>query len=175
MQREEEEGTEMIKGIERFRQAIKNQRDLGNGDFRLAYHDAEEIADEIEDELARLSWAKGVPAPRDADGEVVPLTTKAMFTDKGEMVRVGSICYAARLWYVRRMHSDKTYWLNALHCTERDSWERLEKDALKAPRDYVEGRGITTEPGGRVATMVSDILRRAKALARRDAKEAGRG
>lgn len=26
-----------------------------------------------------------------------------------------------------------------------DSWERLEGDARKAPREYIEGRGITSE------------------------------
>lgn len=29
--------------------------------------------------------------------------------------------------------------------TSPDSWERLEEDARKAPRDYIEGRGITPE------------------------------
>ena len=56
-----------MKGIKRFRQAIKNQQDFGNGEFRLTYHDAKEIAAEIEEELSRLSWAQGVPAPVDAD------------------------------------------------------------------------------------------------------------
>lgn len=74
-----------MKGIKRFRQAIKNQRDAGEGEFHLNYHDAEEIAAEIEDEYG---WAAGVPVPRDADGEVVPLTTRLMYTNKGEIIRV---------------------------------------------------------------------------------------
>ena len=37
-------------GVARLRQAIKNQRDAGEGEFHLTYHDAEEIAAEIEDE-----------------------------------------------------------------------------------------------------------------------------
>lgn len=75
-----------MKGIKRFRQAIKNQRDAGEGEFHLNYHDAKEIADEIdaelleicnsaEREIGRYVWVHGVPAPVDADGEVVPLTT----------------------------------------------------------------------------------------------------
>lgn len=40
----------MIKGIKRLRQAIKNQQDAGCGEFRLTYHDAKEIAAEIDDE-----------------------------------------------------------------------------------------------------------------------------
>lgn len=162
------------KGVARLRRAIENQATAGEASFTLLIGEAAAICDECEDELATLLWAKDVPAPRDADGEVVPLTTEVMFTDKGEMIRVGSICYGARLWYVKKMQSNKTYWLDSLHLHRPDSWERLEEDALKAPRDYVEGRRITTEPGGRVATMVSDILRRAKALAERDAKEADR-
>ena len=177
-------------GAARLRQAIKNQRDAGEGEFRLTYHDAEEIADEVDDELAwaedeltRFTWAEGVPTPRDADGEVVPLTTKVMFTDKGEMVRVESICHGARLWYVRRMHSDKTYWLNALHLNRLDSWEKLEKDVSKAGDEDICGyfgfamnRPCSEECPARdvhdscAVTAVRDVIRRAKALAERDAK-----
>lgn len=38
--------------------------------------EARAVCDEVEDELARVSWSKGVPAPVDADGNVVPLDTK---------------------------------------------------------------------------------------------------
>lgn len=53
--------------------------------------------------------------------------------------------------------------LNA--CILPDSWEKLEEDARMKPREYVEERGITVERNGQVATMTSDILRRAKTLA----------
>lgn len=177
----------MIKGIERFRQAIKNQRDLGNGDFRLTYRDVEEIADEIEDELARLAWAKGVSVPKDADGMVVPLDTEELYTDKGEMVRVESICYGGRLWHVRRMHSDKTYWLDSLQLRRPDSWGKLEEDVQKTTKTndicgYFDKSGkpcdgcpASDSPDTCSVIMSQDILRRAKALAERDAKEAGRG
>ena len=49
--------------------------------------------------------------------------------------------------------------------TSPDSWESLEEDARKAPREYIEGRGITSERDGRVTAMAQDIVRRAKALA----------
>lgn len=62
----------MTHGNKRFRQAIQNQRDLGEGEFRLAFADAEAICKECEDELSRLSRADGVPAPVDADGEELP-------------------------------------------------------------------------------------------------------
>lgn len=156
-------------GVARLRRAIKNQRDLGNGDFRLTYHDAEEIADEIEEEYG---WAAGVPAPKDADGEVVPLGTEELYTDDGGMVRVDSICHGGRLWHVKRMHSDKTYWIDSLHLRRPDSWERLEEDAKLAPRAYLEKRGMNPEKTERVASMMADLASRAKALAERDAKGA---
>lgn len=186
-------------GVARLRQAIKNQRDLGNGDFRLTYHDAEEIADEIEEELfeicssaereiGRYAWVHGVPAPVDADGEVVPLGTEKLYTDDGEMVRVDSICHGARLWHVKRMHSDKTYWLDSLHLHCPDSWEKLEKDVSKAEDKDICGyfgfamnRPCSAECLARDAhdscavIAVRDVARRAKALAERDVKEASRG
>ena len=55
--------------------------------------------------------------------------------------------------------------VNVKFCTLPDSWESLEEDARKAPRDYIEGRGITSERDGRVTAMAQDIVRRAKALA----------
>ena len=120
-------------GVARLRQAIKNQQDLGNGDLRLTYHDAEEIAAEIEDELAQLAWAQGVPAPVDADGKVVPLTTEVMYDDDGEE-RKGSI-YRSFIWSRER---DRWYFgvingsreVASLHLTRPDSWKRLEEDGL---------------------------------------------
>lgn len=176
------------KGVARLRRAIENQATAGEACFSLPIGEATAICDECEDELTRVSWAEGVPTPRDADGEVVPLTTKVMFTDKGEMVRVESICHGARLWYVRRMHSDKTYWLNALHLNRLDSWEKLEKDVSKAAGEDICGyfgfalsRPCSEECPARDArdscavTAVRDVMSRAKALAERDAKGADRG
>ena len=61
------------------------------------------------------------------------------------------------------------------HCTvdaprlthERpDSWERIEEDAKLAPRDYLESRGMNPEKTERIASMMADLVRRAKALAK---------
>lgn len=186
-------------GVARLRQAIENQRDAGEGEFRLTYHDAEEVADEIDAELlgicssavreiGRYAWAYGVPAPRDADGEVVPLDTTELYTDEGETILVASICLNRRLWYVRRAYCDETYWLDELHIAPHDSWEKLEKDVSKAEDKDICGyfgfamnRPCSAECPARDARdscaviAVRDVARRAKALAERDVKEASRG
>lgn len=165
-----------MKGIKRFRQAIMNQRDLGNGEFRLTYHDAEEIAEEIEEESG---WAAGVPAPVDADGEVVPLTTLQMYDGDGNCGKV--CCYdsffynqALRAWFVSTDLAPARVSVAALHLHRPDSWERLEEDAKLAPRDYLQGRGMNPDKTDRIKTITTDIVRRAKALAERDAKGAER-
>jgi hypothetical protein len=156
------------KGVARLRQAIENQRDAGEGEFRLTYGAAEEIAAEIDAELlgicssavreiGRYAWAYGVPAPVDADGEVVPLGTTELYTDDGEMLHVGSICFNGRSWYVFNLDNCKPCWLKALHRTEQDSWEKLEEDIGSIKNDAEDC----------TAGLVRDVLRRAKALAGR--------
>lgn len=49
---------------------------------------------------------------------------------------------------------------------EPDSWERIEEDAKLAPRDYLEKRGMNPEKTERIASMMADLVRRAKALAK---------
>lgn len=177
-----------MKGIKRFRQAIKNQRDLGNGEFRLTYHDAEEIAAEIEDELAQLAWANGVPVPVDADGNVVPLTTKVMYTNRGQKIELRefyllhSVLSGGFVWRAIRHvgNSVKDLKLDFLHLHRPDSWERLEEDAVKGVCDYFDHNSCLKCPGFNHAShscdkaRAQDIVRRAKALADRDAKEADR-
>lgn len=158
-------------GVARLRQAIENQWDAGEACFTLPIREAAAICDECEDELGALSWAKGVPVPVDADGNVVPLDTEKLYTDDGEMVRVDSICHGARLWHVKRMHSDKTYWLDSLHLRRPDSWERLEEDVNLGCRDYCERYRLEECE----YNVRAHMLERAKALAERGAKEAGRG
>ena len=48
----------------------------------------------------------------------------------------------------------------------------MEKDAKLAPRDYLQGRGMDPDKTDRIKTITTDIVRRAKALAERDAKGA---
>lgn len=117
-------------------------------------------SDECKDQLARLSWVKGVPAPKDADGK---LGVKKLYAGDGEALDVEFIGFNDR-WVVKFDRAN-FFNLNWFHLSKPDSWESLEEDARKAPRDYIEGRGIAAEHGGRVATMTSDIVRRAKALA----------
>lgn len=152
-------------GVARLRQAITNQSTCGS-QFELSIDSADMLCRECEDELARVSWAEGVPAPVDADGKVVPLDTDELYTDEGETIRVASIFLNGRLWYVRRAYCDETYWLDELHRTERDSWVLLERDVITLAKCK-----FLADPEGDAKECVS----RAKALAERDAKEAGRG
>ena len=109
------------------------------------------------------NWFDSVPIPLDANGCVVPLDTKELVY-KGETKEVYSFLYSIRIkcWFVE-------FWecvdICVSECTMPDSWESLEEDTRKAPREYVEGRGIPVGSDGRVAAMVGDIVRRAKALA----------
>lgn len=180
----------MIKGIKRFRQAIKNQRDFGSGEFRLTYGAAEEIAAEIEDELARLAWAKGIPAPVDADGNVVPLTTRVMYTNRGQKIELGefyllhSVLRGGSVWRAihHTDHGIEDLKLSILHLRRPDSWERLEEDVERYEtqecicayyngdsRDCDKCKSPAQVHGGDcLYTIANDILRRAKALAGRD-------
>lgn len=175
-----------MKGIKRFRQAIKNQLDTGEGEFRLTYHDAEEIATEIEDELENPSWAKDVPAPRDADGEVVPLTTKAMYGDGGRELEVIFFKFntdnrATRWWaFCKNKDGDRGYAaVSSVHLRRPDSWEKLEEDVQKVKETgdicgYYDKVGKSCNgcparniPGVCSVIVLRDALRRSKALAGR--------
>ncbi|WP_432291255.1 hypothetical protein [Olsenella uli] len=158
-------------GVARLRQAIENQWDAGEACFTLPIGEATAICDECEDELARLSWARGVPVPRDADGAVVPLAAEELYTNKGEKVLVDSICFNGFFWYVKDLRREPCR-LDRLHRGERDSWEKLEEDAKLAPRAYLDKRGMNPEKTERVASMMADLVSRAKALVERDAKGA---
>ena len=109
-----------------------------------------------EDQLAQLSWAKGVPAPVDADGNLVPLRTRELYTDRGELVRVTSICFNFVWWYVHAVGSDVLLRIKDLHISKPDSWEQLERDVYHlVMSEYLD------DPEG----DVKDAIRRAKALA----------
>lgn len=75
-----------------------------------------------------LSWAEGIPAPRDADGRVVPLRTDMMYAHDGNPF---SVCHLAYLqdenrWIVCGHHEFPTgrkyYSPSDLHLTRPDSW-----------------------------------------------------
>lgn len=180
-----------MNGIKRFKQAIKNQQEFEDGEFHLTYQDAEELADEIEDELARLSWAAGVPAPVDADGEVVPLRTEVMYDDDGVKHMVHSFTFVKEhnRWDTRcvqlRANMPVIHSLGLLHLHRPDSWKRLEEDVKQFENEVCacsyygkkrldcDGCKSPCQPGVNCReSVVGDVLRRAKALAERDAKGA---
>lgn len=134
-------------GVARLRQAIENQRDAGEGEFHLTYHDAEEIAAEIdaellgicssaEREIGRYAWAHGVPAPVDADGEIVPFGVKKLYAGDGRALDVELIGFDGR-WVVK-FDREGLFNLDWFHFSEPDSWERLEEDVNLGCRDYCE-------------------------------------
>lgn len=175
-------------GAARLRQAIENQASAGEVSFSMPFDEASALLRECEDELARLAWARGVSAPVDADGEVVPLTPDKLYTSGGMMIRVTYICFIGGLWCALSRDSESLLLLNALHLNCPDSWEKLKKDVSKAGDEDICGyfgfamsRPCSAECPGRdthdscAVTAVRDVARRAKALAERDVKEASRG
>ena len=148
-------------GMARLRQAVENQRDAGDACFMLPIEEATAICDEVEDELARLAWAKGVSVPKDADGKVVPLDTKELVY-RGETREVCAFSYSTRhgCWGVY-FAGDDGISLNA--CTIPDSWERLEEDVNLGCRDYCEKYRVEECD----YNMIMHMLSRARALAER--------
>lgn len=169
-------------GVARLRQAVANQAMCGSGKFELSIDSVDRLCREIEDELARLAWAEDVPAPRDADGEVVPLDTTELYTDEVGMICVERITFNGWSWFV--WSSSGVYRLSTLHRTERDSWELLEEDVRKAAHGGSCGyfdkadkpcrEGVVCPADGVpdkcAVVALRDVMRRAKALAERDAK-----
>lgn len=94
-------------------------------------------SDECEDELARLSWAKDVPAPIDADGRLVPLSTETLYTNDGERVTLEEVSFDGTWWYAMCSDTSRIRLLR-LHLSKPDSWERLEEDVNLGCRDYCE-------------------------------------
>lgn len=171
-----------VTGIQRLRQAIDNQSAAGEACFSLPAGEARAICDECEDELARVSWAQGVPVPVDADGKVVPLTTEVMYDDDGKE-RKGSICRSFILsrerdrWYFGVLGGSRG--VASLHLTRPDSWERLEED-VKRFEDYRDACAYYDRllddcdgcPGNEPDCdyfVARDVMRRTKALAGREA------
>ena len=114
----------------------------------------------------------GVEPPRDAEGREIPLSTEFLYHLDGEMVNVYSFNYwpEYKEWHVKwsigiLIDSDLA---SEFLLSPPDSWEQLERDATLAPRDYLRARGIEERKDGRVATMMADLVSRAKALAERE-------
>lgn len=176
-------------GVARLRQAIENQWDAGEACFSLPFDEASVLLRECEEELACPSWAKDVPAPRDADGEVVPLTTKAMYGDGGRELEIIFFKFntdnrATRWWaFCKNKDGDRGYdAVSSFHLRRPDSWKKLEEDVQKAVETndicgYFDktdkscnGCPACGSQGVCSVNVLRDALRRAKALADRDAK-----
>lgn len=108
-------------------------------------------------------WPEGIPVPIDANGCIVPLDTEELVY-RGETRKVYVFVYSIRFrsWFVE---FGDCVDIRLSACTMPDSWESLEEDARKTPRDYIDGRGIEVGSDGRVAAMAKDIVCRAKPLA----------
>lgn len=112
---------------------------------------------------------QGVESPQDAEGREIPLNTKMLYKQDGEMVRVASFDYwpEYKKWYVQwykdSFHDNDV--ASEMLLFPDDSWDQLEHDATLAPRNYLQARGIEEHKDGRIATMMSDLVSRAKALA----------
>ena len=111
-----------------------------------------------------------IEPPKDAEGREIPLSTKFLYCLNGKMEQVASFNYWPNddkwvvFFYGHFTHCETT----SLLLYQPDSWEQLERDATLAPRDYLQARGIEERKDGRIATMMLDLVSRAKALAERE-------
>lgn len=113
---------------------------------------------------------QGVELPKDAEGREIPLSTRELYHLDGERAEVYSFNYwpEYREWHVKwsigkLIDSDLA---SGMLLSPPDSWEQLEHDAMLAPKDYLQARGIEEHKDGRIATMMLDLVSRAKALAK---------
>lgn len=176
-------------GVARLRQAIANQAACGSGQFELSIDSADKLCREIEVQLARLAWADGVPAPVDADGTVVPLDTKVMYTHTGKKIELSefdlfhSVLSGGFVWRAIRNtgHGVNDLRLSCLHLRRPDTWEKLEEDVDRYD-DESSVCAYYNRPTGECIgcpaidakicdkeVVIRDVMRRAKALAERDA------
>ncbi|MDD7203140.1 MAG: hypothetical protein PUH18_02170 [Coriobacteriaceae bacterium] len=113
-----------------------------------------------------------VEPPRDAEGREIPLSTKVLYKQDGEKFNVESFDYWPKYkdWFVRSRNEGivSNIVASSVLFFPPDSWEQLEHDATLAPRNYLQARGLEEQKDGRIATMMSDLVSRAKALAERE-------
>lgn len=138
----------------------------------------------------KKNWYDGVPAPVDADGNVVPLTTKVIYDDDGTELAASRFefknCGSNKGWTAfcaQANFGPQPYGLQELHLHRPDSWERLTDDLgryedAKSPCAYFDCMGKTCA-GCPVEALsdckycaLDDVARRVRALRERDAKEA---
>ena len=95
-----------------------------------------------EDKLASLSWADGVPAPVDADGEVVPLATKVVYDKDDAELSVRSFDFKSdgynngwtMFCALCPNFMAQPYGSQELHLHRPDSWEKLLEDLDNASK-----------------------------------------
>ena len=112
----------------------------------------------------------GIEPPKDAEGREIPLSTKFLYSRSGRKVEVVSFIYLTQQDEFRVAVADLLggFATSDFLLSPPDSWENLERDATLAPRDYLQARGLNEHKNGRIATMMLDLVNRAKALAERE-------
>lgn len=136
------------------------------------YADSWALWCDCEDMSGRLHGSYGErverPAPKvlDADGVSIKVGDTVYCDDDPRPLRVIHISDSIN---VTTIDDHAAYYtVKPPHLTHErpDSWERIEEDAKLAPRDYLEKRGMNPEKTERIASMMADLVRRAKALAK---------
>ena len=81
-----------------------------------------------------------IELPKDAEGREIPLDTKVLYDDNGELIDVSRYQYypavGSDYWNIRSVRN-KFYRLDEVHLTPPDSWKKLEEDlsrAIDAPK-----------------------------------------
>ena len=102
----------------------------------------------------------------DADGVPIEVGDTVYCNGEDEPLRVSHIVDSIKVTLINSHASYYTVKPSRLSHERSDSWERIEEDAKLAPRDYLEKRGMNPEKTERIASMMADLVRRAKALAK---------
>lgn len=125
------------------------------------------------------NWYDNIPAPVDANGREVPLDTKELVWG-GETREVLNIAYSVDYGRWLACLADGLGLTRLSACTLPDSWERLEEDIWKVVENdvcgYFDKSGKSCDgcpahrtQGSCLPVLRHDVMRRAKALAERDA------
>ena len=109
---------------------------------------------------------------RDAEGREIPLSTKVLYYMGSVELKVSNFIYwpDEDRWTVILYGFLNHYEPSDFFLSPHDSWEQLEHDATLAPRDYLQARELEEQKDGRIATMMADLVSRAKALAETEKK-----
>ena len=125
-------------------------------------------------------WYNDVPAPMDADGRIVPLGVKKLYSGDGEALDVDLIGFDGR-WVVK-FDRNGLFNLDWFRLSEPDSWERLEEDIQRtAGNDVCDYYDKAGKPCGNcpahhtqdncLLVAMRDVMRRTKALAESGAND----